>query len=724
MFEKTEKLQETPDQQIAKGFKARFLVLKLFFALFFGVVAVRLANIQILESPKYRALARKQYEQRFTLPSTRGSMYDRHGNVLVSNTMSVSFAADPKIVAEDARDIAERFSQVFGKPSSFYMEKVTAEGKRFVWLERGVRPDVAKQLGSGKLEGIARINEPKRIYHYDDLGGPLLGFTDIDNKGISGLELQLDEEIRGIDGSIVMQRDGLGRARPSADFPRVEPVNGRDVVLTIDLTFQAIVEEELKRGVQSNNADAGLAVMMNPKTGEILALSMVPSLNPNDFAKHDVSSGRNRVVTDLFEPGSVFKVVTAAAAYEYHITTPDTRYNAENGVWKVPLGKKTFRLIRDTHEYDVLSFEEAIEFSSNIVMAKVSKAIGAERFYRQARDYGFGVSTGIELPGEARGKLKKPNEWSGTSLATMSYGYEVAVTPLQILQAYAAVANRGILMKPFIVRHVRSSDGTIVREEHPQKIRRVISEETSSLLTKAFEGSVEQGTAKDVRLGTVRIAGKTGTSRKYLDGKYSTENYTASFVGYFPAEDPQIVCLVMMENPRKKGYYGGVTSGPVFRAVAERIVNTSSQFSKSVIPVAAGQPQDEISVPDVRTLRKSLAKKILETRHLKSQFLGKGDVVVKQSPEPGKYVERGEIVTLVLKSDRIASPDGKISIPNVRGMSVRRAMNQLILEDLDVRVQGAGVVIRQSPAPGERVRPGSIVQLTCEPKHVSSAALY
>ncbi|MBF8247609.1 MAG: Peptidoglycan glycosyltransferase [Bacteroidetes bacterium] len=394
------------------------------------------------------------------------------------------------------------------------------------------------------------------------------------------------------------------------------------------------------------------------------------------------------------------------------------------GSGKCQLEKKTFRLIRDTHEYDVLSFEEAIEFSSNIVMAKVSKAIGAERFYRQARDYGFGVSTGIELPGEARGKLKKPNEWSGTSLATMSYGYEVAVTPLQILQAYAAVANKGILMKPFIVSHVRSSDGTIVREEHPQKIRRVMSEGTSSLLTKAFEGSVEQGTAKDVRLGTVRIAGKTGTSRKFLDGKYSTENYTASFVGYFPAEDPQIVCLVMMENPRKKGYYGGTTSGPVFRAVAERIVNTSSQFSKSMIPVVAGRPQNEISVPDVRTLRKSLAMKMLETLHLKSQFVGKGDVVVKQSPEPGKHVERGEVVTLVLKNDRIASPDGKVSIPNVRGMSVRRAMNQLILEDLDVRVQGSGVVIRQSPAPGERVRPGSTVQLTCEPKHVSSAALY
>ena len=726
MFGKTGKSPPNMEQRTIREFRTRFLLLKVLFALFFAFVAVRLLNIQILEAPKYQALARRQYEQKFILPATRGNIYDRNGNILASNTMFVSFAADPKIAGENAGEIAERFSQVFGKPRSHYLDKLNSDGKRFVWLERRVKPEVAKQIRAEKLEGVAVINEPKRLYHYDDLAGPLFGFTDVDNRGISGLELQLDQEIRGTDGSIVMQRDGLGRARPSADYPRVEPVNGHDVALTLDLTYQAIMEEELKRGIQANEADGGLAVMMNPSTGEILALSIVPSINPNDVSKHDAAAARNRVVTDLFEPGSVFKVVTASAAYEYRLTSPETRYNAEHGTWKVFLGGKAFRLIKDTHEHDALSFQEAIEVSSNIVMAKVSKSIGPERFYRQARDFGFGIPTGIELPGEVRGKLKKPNEWSGTTLQTMSYGYEVAVTPLQIVQAYAAVANKGILMKPYIVSQVRSSDGSVHREQRPQKIRRVISAETCALLSRAFEGTVERGTAKDVQLPGVRMAGKTGTSRKYLDGRYSTQSYTASFVGYFPVEDPQIVCLVMMNNPRSRGYYGGSTSGPVFRGIAQRIFNTSSRFSRT--PVAQAdrtiQRPEEISVPDLRTLQRSIAEKMLQARGLKSQFFGKGDVVVRQSPEPGRKMEKGEIVALALKNDLASASTSTVSMPNVRGMSVRRAMNQLILDDLDVRVEGAGVVVQQSFAPGQKVKAGATVHLLCEPKNATSATLY
>ena len=422
----------------------------------------------------------------------------------------------------------------------------------------------------------------------------------------------------------------------------------------------------------------------------------------------------------------MFKIVTAGAAYEYGVVSPETRFNAEHGTWRVNLGGKAFRLIKDTHEHEVLSFQEAVEVSSNIVMAKIVRSIGAERFYRQARDFGFGIPTGIELPGEVRGKLKKPNEWSGTSLQTMSYGYEVAATPLQIVQAYAAVANKGVLMKPYLVSQVRSSDGTVAREQRPQKIRQVVSQETCELLGRAFEGTVERGTAKDVRLPGARIAGKTGTSRKYVDGKYSTQSYTASFVGYFPVEDPQIVCLVMMDNPRSRGYYGGSTSGPIFRAIAQRILNTSSRFTRSpiVMTVDANEQPEEVSVPDVRTLQGSLAKKILETRGLKSQFFGKGSVVVRQSPEAGKKLEKGEVVALVLKNEITPQPTSGAIMPNVRGMSVRRAMNQLILDDFDVSVEGSGIVVRQSPEAGQRVKAGASVVLVCEPKTVSTAAIY
>jgi cell division protein FtsI (penicillin-binding protein 3) len=588
-----------------------------------------------------------------------------------------------------------------------------------------VKPDIAQRVESAKLDGIVIINEPKRLYHYDELAGALLGFTNIDNKGISGIELQYDNAMKGVNGSVVMQRDGLGRVRPSADYPRSEPLNGKDLCLTIDVTYQSIVDEELKHGVEANKADGGCALILNPKTGEVLALSIYPSINPNDAGASDVAAARNRVVSDVFEPGSVFKVVTATAAYEQNLVTPEMRFNAEHGKMKVPLNGNKFRLISDSHEYDVLTFQEAIEMSSNIVLAKVGKIIGGEKLFREARDFGFGMMTGIDLPGEVRGVLKKPSDhdWSGTTLQTMSYGYEIGATPLQIACAYAAVANKGILMKPFIVAKIKDADGKTIAEQKPQAIRHVMSQRTQTELISAFEGVVERGTGKEARISGVRIAGKTGTSRKYLNGHYKANNYTASFVGFFPVEDPQIVCLVMMDNPKTKGYYGGITSGPVFRAIAERVISTSYKFSRTAIaqePAANGT----ISVPDVRMLQPTLAKKMLLNYGLNCQTFGAGTIVIKQMPEPGKKIEKGESVSLILNDESVVSSDGTIVVPDVRGMSIRRAMNRLVSDEFEIKVQGSGVVLQQIPAAGDRVRSGSSIVLVCSPRSVMQASLY
>jgi cell division protein FtsI (penicillin-binding protein 3) len=390
----------------------------------------------------------------------------------------------------------------------------------------------------------------------------------------------------------------------------------------------------------------------------------------------------------------------------------------------IPLPGGSVRLIKDTHPYTVLTFQEAIEVSSNIVMAKVGAIIGSERFYRQARNFGFGIPTGVDLPGEVRGRLKKPQEWSGTTLQTMAYGYEVAATPLQIAAAYAAVANKGILMKPYVVSQVRNEEGKILREQKPQMIRRVISEETARALTNAFEGVVERGTAKDVRMNGVRIAGKTGTSRKYIDGKYSEKSYTASFVGFFPVEDPQIVCLVMMDNPRAKGYYGGVTAGPVFRAIADRIINTSTNLS-----MPPRSPQSErklagVSVPDVRNVQKHIAEKILNGHGFTVESFGDGDVVVRQSPEPGRRIEPGDAVKIILAGETPVDSNGMVAVPDLRGMSVRRAVNRLVVDDLEARVEGVGVVMQQVPAPGVKVPTGTLVHLRCEPRPILSTVLY
>jgi cell division protein FtsI/penicillin-binding protein 2 len=719
-----------PEKEASSLSRSRFFVLKLCFLAFFAVMIVRLAKIQVIDSSKYKTLARKQYERSFILPATRGEIFDRNGNVVVSNTMFISFAADPKIIGDNQEHIAETFANIFGKSRSFYLDKLretdqNQNNKRFVWLERRVEPEIAHRVESAKLDGIVIMNEPKRLYHYDELAGALLGFTNVDNKGISGIELQYDNEMKGVDGSVVMQRDGVGRVRPSADYPRREPVNGKDIYLTIDVAYQAIVDEELKHGIEVNKADGGCALMLNPKTGEVLALSIYPCINPNNAGTFDVAAARNRVVSDVFEPGSVFKVVTATAAYENNLVTPEMRFNAEHGKMKVFLGRNKFRLISDSHEYDNLTFQEAIEMSSNIVLAKVGKLIGGEKLYRQARDFGFGITSGIDLPGEVRGVLKKPSDrdWSGTTLQTMSYGYEIGATPLQIANAYAAVANKGVLMKPFVIAEIKDADGKTIAEQRPQAIRHVMSQQTQSELLSAFEGVVERGTGKEARINGVRIAGKTGTSRKYLNGKYAVNNYTASFVGFFPVEDPQVVCLVMMDNPRTKGYYGGSTSGPVFRSIAERVISTSYKFSRTTIaqePVLNGT----ISVPDVRMLQPSLAKKMLSSYGINCQTFGTGTMVIKQTPEPGRKIEIGESVSLILNGESIVSSDGMIAVPDVRGMSIRRAMNRLVSDEFEIKVQGSGIVTQQIPAAGERVRSGSSVVLLCSPRSIMQASLY
>jgi cell division protein FtsI (penicillin-binding protein 3) len=727
--------EQMPQQQPAgqdtwKKFRGRYRVVLFVFIAAFIAIGFRLVTIQVIEAGKYQALARKQYERAFILPAVRGNMYDRNGNILASNTMYVSFGADPHFVGNKIALVAETFASVFGKSQSYYLEKLRNKNeeqgsKHFVWLERGVKPELAKQIDDAKLQGVIKSPEPRRIYHYDDLAGCLIGFTNIDNKGISGIELQCDNTLKGVSGSVVMQQDGLGRVRPSADYPRREPTNGNNVHLTIDVTYQAIVDEELKRGVEANKADGGVAVMLNPKTGEVLAMSTFPGIDPNNTGKIDMAAARNRVVSDLFEPGSVFKIVTAAAAYEQHVVTPETRINAEHGKMKVPLGGSKFRIISDTHEYDWLTFQQGLELSSNIVFAKVGKVVGGETLYRYARDFGFGIFTGIDLPGEVRGIIKKPGDptWSGTTLQTMSYGYEVGVTPLQIACAYAAIANHGELMKPFVVSSIQDGNGTMMYEQRPQMIRRVASQKTIDLLTAAFEGVVERGTGKGVHIEGVRIAGKTGTSRKYVEGKYAANSYTASFVGYFPIDDPQVVCLVMMDNPRVNGYYGGTTSGPIFHAIAERIITTSYKFSRTAIAQEPNQ-NGSIAVPDVRMLQPLLAKRILEGCGLNSQTFGSGTIVLRQSPEPGKKVEKNESIALILNSDSTVTTNGTITVPDVRGMSVRRAMNRLVIDDFSVKLQGNGVVASQLPAAGVRVPLGSEVLLQCEPHGLASTALY
>jgi cell division protein FtsI (penicillin-binding protein 3) len=656
--------------------RVRLRILQSALLLFFTVVCLRLIQVQIVENSRYCKLAQTQYQSRVELPAARGTLYDRHENVIASNSMFVSFAADPKLAADDARRIAVAFAKVFNKPKSYYLDKLESES-RFVWLERQVNLETAKKIDAQKLSGIVIRKEPKRLYYNAQVGGQLIGCTNIDNVGIAGIELQFDNDLQGVDGYVVFQRDGLGKARPSVDYPRVEPVNGNNVVLTIDMDMQAIAEQELKKGIEQNHAERGIVVMLQPQTGEVLALAQYPSIDPNTYGKYPVTDQRLRAVTDIFEPGSVFKIVTASAALEYQLVKPDKMFFAENGTYTVPVGGGKFRTITDTHKEGWITFQQAMEFSSNIVMAKISDIIGSEKLYKTARDYGFGISTNIEYPGEAVGVLKKPMDWSGTTLNTIAYGYEVSVSPIQIATAYAAVANGGILMKPHLYKKIFNEQGQQLQTVQPQMIRRVISESTAKMLTEFFEGVVLRGTAKPAAISGIRVAGKTGTSKKIVEGQYQG-NYTASFVGFLPVDNPRLVCLVMMDNPRGVSYYGGTTSAPVFHAIVQRLLSSSDLFAPSELHARMTGPDS--------------SSKMMQTAIARNPMMDTGRVV---------------------RSDNAV-------IPDVRGLSIRHAMNVLENILLEPVVNGSGVVVRQSPDVGQRVKPGTKIVLTCQPKNSST----
>ena len=630
--------------------------------------------------------------------------------LLVSNSPDVSYGADPLMVGDHAPAIARRFAMVFDRPASTYLSLLRKKDRRFVWLERRVPPAVSSRIQPSSFHGLVEQTEPRRIYHFGSITSTVIGFTNIDNKGLDGLELAYDELLRGEDGYVIMQVDGLGQLRPSVDFPRVDPVHGHDLVLTLDIDYQSIAEDEIRKGVERTKALGGLVVMLDPRTGEILAMVSTPSFDPSKGIAGPPP--KNRIITDMFEPGSVFKVVTASAALEREVVTPEKRFDAEGGRYVVHLPGGKTRPITDAHPYGILTFREAVELSSNIVFAKVSDLVGVETMYTTARKFGFGTKTGIELPGEVSGQLKKPTEWSGTTLNTMAYGYEVGVTPMQIACAYGAIANGGVLMKPFLIRRVLHGTEVEVEEVHPQEVRRVVSRATADTLLNLLEGVVDRGTGKTARLPGLRIAGKTGTANRYQDGRYASGNNTASFVGILPADDPRLVCLVMLDRPSATGYTGGAASAPIFREIASRIAAISDRFCPE-----AHEPEGELpraAVPDVASLMMENANQMLEEAGFSVAVEGNGEIVARQIPRGGVLLERGSTVTLVTGPGTDAET-GVAIVPDLRDLSIRRALTSVAVHRLEARVNGSGRVVSQRPRPGERVRPGTAIVLDCRP---------
>ncbi len=727
----------------AVNYKGRLGFLRALFVILAAAVVARLFVVQVVEGHHYHVVAQDQYQSRVTLKASRGMIFDRNGSLMVSNIYGYSYAADPQLLNTASKTlIAGKFSGAFGIPESFFLRKLN-EKSQFVWLERDIEPGQAAALQNLNVYGLIRLQDQQRLYPYGQVAGQVLGFTNVDGRGASGVEMEFDTLLAGKNGYEVMQLDGAGRRMPSVDYPRVRPVPGDNVRLTLDLSIQQIVEQELAAGVAKAQAKDGTAVFINPNTGEILAMADYPPFDPGNYDQYPIADSRNRAITDVFEPGSTFKVVTASAALEEGIETPSDMIYTDNG--RYPLYG---RIIQDYMPQGWISFRRAIETSSDIAFSKIGQKIGADRYYRYARDFGFGEPTGIALPGEVPGVLYKPYQWSKLSLPFMAFGYGVMVTTLQMAQAYGAIANGGTLMMPYIIDEITAPDGKVIFQNRPTPIRRVVTKDVSQTLSGLLVDVVEHGTGVYAKLPNLLIAGKTGTAEKLVDGKYSKKFYHASFAGFFPVPNPQIVGYIMIDSPTN-GYTGGMVAAPVFKRIAERIYGIiqrrttqnslnnlelasddeahvkSSTVSNVSAGTEVGSPSNEsvhtpIRVPDVLFLDRGSAETILnEFGFNASGDGGKGFIVTSEKPTVGSLLSKGETVHLTMQDAKLIT-----RMPDFRGGSVRKATSFLLSAGIPFQISGSGRIVSQIPNPGDPVDKKATVKITCSGGEVNLSELY
>ena len=530
----------------------------------FAILLFRFFDLQVLQAETMMQKARRQHEKTITLDSNRGAIFDRQGKPLALNLDVPSVYATPSSLDNPTR-VARQLAQVLGVPREPLEKRLRAE-RDFVWIQRKIDDSQVERLNDLALPGVGVMVEARRFYPKGTLLAHVLGFAGIDSQGLEGLENGYDEHLRGQVRRVVLQRDALGRVIIPESQRKSQPLSGHAISLTIDEVIQYIAEQALEQTVRNTKARGGAVLVMAPKTGQMLAWALRPTFDPNHIHQASPERWRNRGVTDPYEPGSTLKVVLAAAALELNRVTPDTLLYAGDG--EIPISGT---VIHDHEKAGWVTFREAIQRSSNVAFVKMSWDLGREQVYQFLRTFGFGEKTGIDLPGESIGILRRPDQWSQRTLPSLAIGQEIAVTPLQLLTAVSAVANEGWLMRPFLVREISDHQGRSVWEHVPHIRRRPISAETAKTVTDLLVNVVDRGTGKRAAIPGYRVAGKTGTAQKVdpETGTYSSTKFVGSFVGFVPAEDPQLAILVMIDEPQGPAW-GGVVAAPVFRKVAEQ----------------------------------------------------------------------------------------------------------------------------------------------------------
>ncbi len=624
--------------------KARISIIAAIFIVGFGIIFLRAFQLQIVNKEHLGKKARLQYLKIIKINSKRGAIYDRNLKELAVSIEVPSVYAQPQKIKEPHK-VAQRLASVLSTDRHSVLKNIRSS-RRFVWVKRQVvlTDEKKEELRRLTQAGIGMVKESRRFYPKGELAANLIGFAGIDSEGLEGIELYYDRYLKGSSMLIRTEKDAAGRTLLFEDVSaRAE---GMDVVLTIDGTIQYIVEKALKKAVEKTEARAGVAIVMDPYTGEILAMANVPSFDPNNFTRYSPSYWRNRAITDAFEPGSITKAFLLAAVLEEGLADRNDIFYCENGRYEV-----ANTVFHDTKKYGWLSLKNIIKYSSNIGAIKLAERLGKERFYGYLRTFGFGSRTGVDLPGETTGLVRSPQRWSAITLDTMAFGQGLSATAIQLVNGMSAIANGGFLMKPLIVKHIRNHEGQTVKRFDPVVVRRVISEETARRVTNILIGVTEDGgTGVLAGLGMgIKVAGKTGTAQKpdLEKGGYAKGKYMASFLGFVPARKPHLAMIIAIDEPQK-GFSGGEVAAPVFKEIAKQALLYLGVF-----------PEDGPTHERVITVRKK-----------------------DKNPLPGNLAFEKKVV------------------PDFRGKTMRGVLDIAMQMGVEVNIRGSGTAVMQTPPPG------------------------
>ncbi len=649
-----------------KKLKIRIVSVLLIFMILFIALLSRAFQLQVLSGQKLKTMAQKQHTTTLQLQPERGVIYDRNGEKLAASIMADSVCADPSKIADPVRT-SQQISDILHLDKTAVFKKIS-EPKNFCWLARRISPEQAAHVEAANIEGIVLVKEPKRFYPNGELAAHTLGFVGADATGLEGLEKKYNDVLKGKPEKMAWARDAKGKKL----FLRVEKNEtkkdeGTDLVLTIDSRIQYLVETHLKDAVLSKGAKGGLAIVMDPKTGEILALANEGRFNPNNVNGLIPDKWRNRAVVDFYDPGSTFKPFLVAAALEEKAVKETDRFYCENGSYAI-----ADRTIHEANRqrHGTLSVPDILKYSSNIGSVKIAQKLGKEKYADYIENFGFGAKTGIDLPGESTGMVRPVQKWTKVDAATIAFGQGISVTAIQLISAMSAIANDGVLMKPYIVRGFADKNNRLVKMYTPTVVRKVVSpgvaKKITGMLTEVV-GAVD-GTGKNARIVNVAVAGKTGTSQKFdhVRGVYSSEKVRTSFIGFFPADNPQVTILVTLDEPQRDKW-GGVAAAPVFKNIGDQILNCYRTNIRET-PVFEQQTTNRVQL-----------------------------VSAQQTLVPGNVPQADEAV-----------------MPDFSNMTIREVMKKARERSIEVRISGHGWAVSQHPQAGTPLGEERVCNITFE----------